>query len=82
MSLIKNIQKGSFWINVVKVGTPFLVVVALFSLLFKTGGAIFSGDFETVYNVHFANKQWIRFWLIKIVITAIYSIYLVNKKMK
>ena len=82
MSFIKNIQKGSFWINVVKVGIPFLVVVALFSLLFKTGGAFFSGDFETVYNVHFANKQWIRFWLSKIVITVIYSMYTVNKKMK
>lgn len=82
MSLIKNIQKGSFWVNVVKVGTPFLVVVALFSLLFKTGDAIFSGDFETVYNVHFANKQWIRFWLSKIVITVIYSMYIVNKRMK
>lgn len=46
MSLIKNIQKGSFWVNVVKVGTPFLVVVALFSLLFKTGDAIFSGTLK------------------------------------
>ncbi len=82
MSLIKNIQKGSFWINVLKVGTPFLMIVAVFSLLFKTGGAIFSGDFETVYNVHFANKQWFRFWLSKIVIALIYSMYIVNKKTK
>jgi hypothetical protein len=82
MSLIKNIQKGNFWINVLKVGIPFLIIVAVFSLLFKTGGAVFSADFETVYNVHFANKQWIRFWLSKIVIALIYSIYIVNKKTK
>ncbi|WP_428740699.1 hypothetical protein [Tenacibaculum sp.] len=82
MSLIKNIQKGSFWFNVLKIGIPFVLIVAIFSLLFKTGGAIFSGDFETVYNVHFANKQWIRFWLSKIVIAVIYSMYIVNKKMK
>lgn len=82
MSFINKIQKQIFWINVVKVGVPFLIIVALFSLLFKTGSAIFSGDFETVYNVHFANKQWIRFWLSKVVITLIYSIYTVHKKMK
>ncbi len=82
MGLLKKIQRGEFWINVLKIGIPFLVIVALFSLLFKTGGAIFSGDFETVYNVHFANKQWIRFWLSKIVIALIYSMYIVNKKMK
>lgn len=82
MSLAKNIKKGFFWINVLKIGLVFLLVVAAFSLFLKTGGAIFSGDFETVYNVHFANNQWVRFWLSKIVISLLYAMYTVNKKMK
>ncbi|CAL2102158.1 conserved protein of unknown function [Tenacibaculum sp. 190130A14a] len=82
MSLANNIKKGFFWINVLKIGMVFLLVVAAFSLFFKTGGAIFSGDFETVYNVHFANNQWVRFWLSKIVISLLYAMYTVNKKMK
>lgn len=81
MSFTNNIKKGFFWINVLKIGLVFLLVVAGFSLFFKTGGAIFSGDFETVYNVHFANNQWVRFWLSKIVISLLYAMYTVNKKM-
>ena len=82
MSFTTNIKKGSFWINVLKMASIFLIIVAAFSLFFKTGGAIFSGDFETVYNVHFANSQWVRFWLSKIVISLLYAMYTVNKNMK
>ena len=82
MSFTKNIQKPLFWKNVVRIAIPFLLIVTVFSLLFKTGSAVFSGDFDTVYNVHFANKQWIRFWLSKVVIALLYGMYVSNKNMK
>lgn len=82
MSLSKNIKKALFWKHVARVAIVFLIIVSLFSLVFKTGGALFSGDFETINKVHFANNQWIRFFLSKIVITLIYSMYTVNKNMK
>ncbi|OSY87345.1 hypothetical protein WH52_11905 [Tenacibaculum holothuriorum] len=82
MGLQNNIKRGLFWKHVFRVAVVFLIVVALFSLVFKTGGALFSGDFETINKVHFANNQWIRFWLSKIVIALIYAMYTVNKNMK
>ncbi len=82
MALQKNLTKKLFWINVLKVGIPFLVIVTLFTLLFNSAGDIFSGNFKAVYEMHFANKLWVRFWLSKIVISLIYGMYLTNKKMK
>lgn len=82
MSLAKNIQNPNFWKNVFKVGFPFLLIVTAFSLVFNTGSAIFSGDFDKVYEVHFANNRWIRFWLSKVVISVLYGMYVSNKNMK
>ncbi len=82
MPLQKNVFKKLFWMNVLKIGLPFLLIVTLFTLLFNSAGDIFSGNFDAVHKVHFANKQWVRFWLSKIVISLIYGIYLTNKKMK
>ncbi|MEX6627177.1 hypothetical protein [Tenacibaculum salmonis] len=82
MSFTKNIQKGSFWINVLKVSVPFLVFVTIFSLLVNSGGALFSGDFETVHTINFSEGKWKRFWLTKVTVSTLYAIYVVNKKTK
>ena len=82
MSLLSNVKKKNYWVNVVKIGIPFLIVVTVFILLFNSGKSIFSGDFETVYNTHFSNKKWVRVWLTKLVISLGYGMYVANKNMK
>lgn len=82
MGLLTNIQHITFWKNVLKISIPFLLIVAVFSLLFNTGSAVFSGDFEKVYAFHFAENKWIRFWLSKAVISLLYGLYITNKSMK
>lgn len=82
MALHQNIYKKLFWVNVLKVGVPFLLIVTVFSLLFNSAGDIFSGNFKAVNDDHFTNKKWVRFWLSKIVISIIYAVYYTNKKMK
>ncbi|MCD8414381.1 hypothetical protein G1J88_00625 [Tenacibaculum dicentrarchi] len=82
MSFSKNIQQGSFWINVLKISVPFLIFVTIFSLLVNSGSALFSGDFETVNNINFSEGKWQRFWLTKVTVSVLYAIYVVNKKTK
>ncbi|WP_370425018.1 hypothetical protein [Tenacibaculum dicentrarchi] len=82
MSFSKNIQQGSFWINVLKISVPFLIFVTIFSLLVNSGSALFSGDFETVNNINFSEGKWHRFWLTKLTVSVLYAIYVVNKKTK
>ncbi|PKH50606.1 hypothetical protein CXF68_07810 [Tenacibaculum sp. Bg11-29] len=82
MSLLKKIKKGSFWVNVLKVGVPFLVFVALFSIVVNSGGALFSGDFEIVNTINFSEGKWKRFWLTKATVSILYAVYVVNKKTK
>lgn len=82
MTFSQKIQLAGFWINVLKIAIPFLIVVTLFSLFINSGSAIFSGDFATVNELNFSNKKWIRFWLSKITISLIYGIYISNKNTK
>ncbi|MBA6155770.1 hypothetical protein H3Z83_04430 [Tenacibaculum sp. S7007] len=82
MSFSENIKKSLYWGHVLKMALFLIIIISLFSLIFQTGGALFSGDFDTVYNVHFANKQWVRFFLTKIVVSILYAMYVVNKRMK
>ena len=82
MSFSKNSKQSLFWINVLKLAIFLIIIISLFSVIFKTGGALFSGDFETVYNFHFANKLWMRFFLPKVVVSIFYAVYVVNKRMK
>lgn len=82
MPLQKNIAKKSFWVNSFKIGIPFFLIVVIFSLLFNSGGDIFSGNLEMVAETHFTNKKWIRFFLGKIVISMMYGMYVTNKNLK
>ena len=82
MSFSKNIQQGSFWINVLKVSVPYLIFVTIFSLLVNSGSALFSADFEAVNTINFSKGKWQRFWLTKVTVSVLYAIYVVNKKTK
>lgn len=82
MAFQQNIQKPLFWKNVFKVGLPFFVFFSIFSLLFYTGSAVFSGNWNLVYEHHFANGRWMRFLLQKSVLSLLYGMYICNLKMK
>ncbi len=82
MSVIQKFKNPVFWKNVFKIAIPFLVLVTVFSLVFKTGSALFSGDLETVNAVHFADGKSLQFWFPKVIISVGYAMYLTSKKMK
>jgi len=82
MTFFQKISTSLFWKNVFRIGIPFFIIVTLFSLFFQNGKAIFSGDFNTVYQNNFADLKWVRFWLPKVVISLIYGIYITNKNTK
>ncbi len=82
MSFNENIKKSLYWGHVLKMALFLIIIISLFTLVFQTGGALFSGDFDTVYNVHFANKQWVRFFLTKTTVSVLYAMYVVNKRIK
>ena len=82
MTFIQKLSNAEFWKNVFKIGFPFLIMVTLFSLFMNSGKAIFSGDFNAVYETNFSNLKWMQFWLPKLVISLIYGIYTTNKNTK
>lgn len=80
--MLSKLKQKLFWVNVFKIAFPFFVIVTLFSLLFNSASDIFSGNIDIVYERHFSDKKWIRFWLTKVTVSLIYGIYVTNKRMK
>ena len=81
MSFKQNIKNPIYWKHTLRLTLTFLVIVSLFSLFFNSVKDIISGNFDAVYQAHFANNLWMRFFLNKVVISLIYAMYSVNKKM-
>lgn len=82
MSLVKNIKKTIFWVNVLKIGIPFFVFFSFFALVFYTWNDFFLGNWGKIYHYHFANKKWMLFLLQKGVISILYGMFISNKNMK
>ncbi len=82
MTFIEKIKSPGFCTNLFKIAIPFFIVVTLFSLVMNSGGALFSGDFETVYKINFSEGKWQVFWVVKILASMLYGFYLTVKKTK
>ena len=93
MSFIKNFTTGAkiifglmqtktFWINVLKLAIPFLILVTIISLLMNSWRDIFAGDFAKVSEVNFSDGKWERFWSFKIALSFLYALYVTIKRTK
>ncbi len=82
MTFLERLQTSNFWKNVLKVSIPFFIIVTIFSLFINSFSAIFSGDFDTVYQTNFANNKWQSFWGYKMLFSILYGMYMTNKSTK
>jgi hypothetical protein len=82
MSFLEKIKNPEFWSNFLKVAIPFFIVVTLVSLLMNSSREIFSGDFAKVNEANFSDGKWKTFFGFKIIFTAFYGLYIINKKKK
>ncbi|NJN50315.1 MAG: hypothetical protein HC798_04150 [Polaribacter sp.] len=48
-------------------------------MILNSGSALFSGKFDEVYQFNFADGKWLAFFLPKVVISILYSMYMANK---
>lgn len=82
MSLFKKMKEASYWVNFSKIALPFFVIFVVISLLWHSGSAIFSGDFETVNELNFSNGKWKAFFGSKLIGSIIYGIWTTSRKTK
>ena len=82
MTFLEKIKAFEFRLNMFKIAVPFFIIVTLFSLVINSGGALFSGDFESLNEVNFSEGKWQKFWAVKIVVSLLYSFYITVKKTK
>jgi hypothetical protein len=82
MTFLEKIKQPLFWSNFAKIAIPFFVIVTIVSLLMKSSSEIFSGDFNTVNQNNFADGKWKNFFAFKVIFSAVYGLYITNKKMK
>ena len=79
---MEKITNPLFWNKFIKVFIPFFILVIIIALLIGNVKDIFSRDFNKIYTDNFANRQWIKFFGYKFVITFVYAFFLTNKHFK
>lgn len=82
MSLFNKMKTRGYWVNFSKVAIPFFLIFVVISLLWNSGGAIFSGNFDMVNEVNFSNGKWKPFFGSKLIGSIIYGIWMTSKNTK
>lgn len=81
MGIMDNIRTRRFWVEVLKLGTIFFVLFMGFSLLFAQFSNVTSGNFEQIYQEEWADGKWVGDVALKAIISFVYSIYMVSRRM-
>ncbi|MGB0777082.1 MAG: hypothetical protein ACPGR7_03555 [Flavobacteriaceae bacterium] len=75
------IKKG-VWVNTFKIGTLIFFTLIAFSVLFSSGKALFSGDWETVVNNSFKVPYIGVTMFIRILVAYGYAFFISYKNLK
>lgn len=82
MGLMDNFKNKQFWIEVLKLAVIFFVLFMGFSTLIAHFSDVFSGNFASIYEEEWADGKWVNDVLVKALISIVYAIYMVNRRMK
>ncbi len=82
MKFSEKIKQPSFWVNVMKIGIPFLIIITDISLFIHSFKDIFATDWNAVAETNFNNGQWKSFFFSKLVASFLYGLYVTNKNTK
>jgi hypothetical protein len=82
MKFSEKIKQPSFWVNVLKIAIPFLIIITIISLFVYSYKDIFAGNWDAVANTNFNNGEWKRFFASKAVASFLYGLYVTNKNTK
>jgi len=74
--------KKSMWINTFKIGTLIFLTLIVFSVLFSSGKALFSGDWETVVNNSFKVPYIGITMFIRVLVAYGYAFFISYKNLK
>ena len=82
MTFSEKIKQQKFWNAFFKIAIPFFIFLVIISILFNSFKPLFSGDFATVSEINFDDGKWISFFVIKIIASFLYGLYVANKNFK
>ena len=81
MGILENIKSKQYWIEVVKLGVIFFVLLMGFSLLIAHFSNVISGNFAAIYKEEWADGKWVGDVALKGIISFVYAIYMVSRRM-
>ncbi|MGB7784486.1 MAG: hypothetical protein WBL27_00145 [Salinimicrobium sp.] len=80
MRILENFKSPDFWVKVFQLALVFFVIFVGMTLIISHFQAIFSGDFAKIYEDEWADGKWVNYFLIKIVISVVYAIYMTSRR--
>lgn len=80
MRILDNFKNPDFWVKVLQLALVFFVIFVGISLIISHFRQIISGDFLVIYEDEFSNGKWVNYFLIKLVISIVYAIYMTARR--
>ncbi|UZH56130.1 hypothetical protein JRG66_04490 [Salinimicrobium tongyeongense] len=80
MRILEDVKNSDYWLKVLQLGTVFFVVFVGLSLIISHFRQIISGDFALIYQDEFSDGKWVEYFLIKAVISLVYSMYMTSRR--
>jgi uncharacterized membrane protein (DUF485 family) len=80
MRIFDNFKNPDFWVKVFQLAFVFFVVFVGISLIISHFSEIMAGNFAAIYEDEWANGKWMNYFLIKAVISIVYSIYMTSRR--
>ncbi|MDX1752659.1 MAG: hypothetical protein R3259_05700 [Salinimicrobium sediminis] len=80
MRILEDIKNPEYWTKVLQLGTIFFVIFVGLSLIISHFRQIVSGDFAAIYQDEFSDGKWVEYFLIKLVISLVYAMYMTSRR--
>ncbi len=82
MTFAEKIKTALFWKHTLRIATMFFILLIIISLLINSFSDILKFDTEAIIAKNFANGNWVRFFVTKLVISVAYGMWIINRNMK
>ena len=82
MTFQEKIKTTFYWQQTLRLAFLLFVLLTIFSLLFTSFSDILNFDLDAVKSKNFGDGKWKRFLMTKGMISILYSMFIISRKMK
>jgi antibiotic biosynthesis monooxygenase (ABM) superfamily enzyme len=82
MTFLEKIRLTVFWKRFLIITVVFFIILVIISVLINSYAAILNFDMDQIMIDNFSDGKWLKFLIIKAIISVFYGLWVTNKNLK